>query len=340
MSPVLRVGLVGFGQLARNYYSPALRAAPCPLRLHIADPAPESLEAAGRQWPDASRHRDHRDLLAAEPLDALLVASPPSTHLAVWRDAAARELPVFMEKPFPLARELSAIDPADVSWSRIMVDFNRRFWPPYQRVAGLVRARKVGAVKSARFCLRVDPRKWGTVSDHRALDGEGGALQDLGSQILDLAIMVLGEAPLHLRTVTASPNESYRVELDFGSDAVAHCEFGYSGRREESIRIEGERGVLRLDDPNFAVHHLRDASVLAHIGRRGRDATMLAYRALFRSRSMLRYTVREALFCFLQAVTRGTRMSPGIEDALRVARWLATVETAIGAAGVDRMLAA
>jgi predicted dehydrogenase len=224
----------------------------------------------------------------------------------------------------------------------MMIDFNRRFWPPYQRVADLVRAGKVGAVKSARFCLRVDPSKWSTVSDHRTQRGEGGALQDLGSQMLDLAIMVLGEAPLRLRTATVSTSEGerYWVELDFGSGAVAHCEFGYSGRGEESLRIEGERGVLRLDNPNFAVHHFRDTSVLAHVGRRGRDAAMLAYQGLFRSRSMLRYTVREALFCFLQAVTRGTRMSPGIEDALRVARWLSPVEAAIGSAGVGQVRAA
>ena len=221
MSPVLRVGVVGFGRLARNYYSPALRAARCTLQLHIADPAPQSLAAAQRQWPDASTHRDHRELLAAGPLDALLVASPPSTHLAVWRDATARNLPVFMEKPFPLAGELSGIDPADASWSRIMIDFNRRFWPPYQRVAGLVRAGEVGAVKTAHFRLRVDPRKWSSVSNHRAQPGEGGALQDLGSQVLDLAIMVLGEVPLQLRTATAATNEGdlYRVELDFGSGA-------------------------------------------------------------------------------------------------------------------------
>src|SRR6185295_6368714 len=135
-------------------------------------------------------------------------------------------------------RELSGIDPADALWSRIMVDFNRRFWPPYQRMARLVRAGKVGAVTSAQFCLRVDPRTWSSVSDHRAHRGEGGALQDLGSQVLDLAMMVMGEAPLRLRTVTASTNEGghYQVELAFGSGAIAHCEFGYSGRGKESVR--------------------------------------------------------------------------------------------------------
>ena len=329
--PALRVGLVGFGRLAQNYFVPALRASPWPLRLAITDPGTHSLEAAHRQWPDASRYRNHRELLAHETLDAMLVASPPSTHLAVWRDAAALRLPVFMEKPFPLSHELGGIDPDDQSWSRMMIDFNRRFWPPYREIAALVRAQKVGAVVSAQFRLLVDPRSWSTVSDHRSQPGEGGALHDLGSQILDLAAMILGETPRHLRAAKAgtSRDQTYRVELDFGSGAVAQCVFGYSGRAQESVRVKGERGVLLLDNPNFAVHHLQDASARARVGQRGRDFATLAYRGLFRGQSMLRYSVRAALLCFLQAVTSGARFSPGIEDALRVARWLVIAEEAL-----------
>jgi predicted dehydrogenase len=328
----LRVGLVGFGRLAQNYYVPALQSSPWPLRLAIADPGTNSLKAAQRLLPGATRYSDHRELLARETLDALLVASPPSTHLAVWRAAAAMKIPVFMEKPFPLVHELDDIDPVDPAWSRLMIDFNRRFWPPYQRIAGLVRAKQVGPVVSARLRLLVDPWPWSTVSDHRSQPGEGGALHDHGSQILDLAAMIVGETPQHLRaaqTATAS-GPRYQIELDFPSGAVAQCEFGYARRSEESTRVNGEQGVLTLDNPNFAMHHLRGTSPFARLGRRSVDVATLGYRGLFRSRSMLRYSVRVALMSFLQAATGAAHFSPGFEDALRVARWLRVVERAFG----------
>lgn len=328
----LHIGLAGFGRLAQDYYVPALRASPRPLRFAIADPGANSLKAAQRLLPDASRYQDYRELLARETLDALLVASPPSTHLAVWRAASALNLPVFMEKPFPLGQELALIDAADPSWSRLMIDFNRRFWPPYQQIAGLVREKRVGAVVSARFRLLVDPLPWSTVSDHRSRSGEGGALHDLGSQILDLAAMIIGEAPRRLRAeqATTARGECYQIELDFPGGASARCEFGYAERGEESVCVRGDHGLLSLDNPNFAVHQLHGASKLAHLGRRSLDLAMLGYRGLFRSQSMLRYSVREALMNFLQAITSGARFSPGFEDALRVARWLAIAERAIG----------
>lgn len=328
----LRVGLVGFGRLAQDYYVPALRASPWPLRLAVADPGANSLKAAQRLLPGASRYQDHQELLAREALDALLVASPPSTHLAVWRAASALNLPVFMEKPFPLSHELGHIDPADPAWSRLMVDFSRRFWPPYRQIAGLVGAKRVGPVVSARFRLQVDPQPWSTVSDHRSQPGEGGALHDLGSQILDLAVMIIGEAPQHVRAAraTTARGECYQIELDFPGGAIAQCEFGYAERGEESVCVRGEQGVLSLDNPNFAVHPLHGRSKLARLGRRGVDLATLGYRGLYRSRSMLRYSVREALMNFLHALNRGARFSPGFEDALRVARWLVIAERAIG----------
>jgi len=48
---------------------------------------------------------------------------------------------------------------------------------------------------------------------------------------------------------------------------------------------------------------------------------VLGYRGMFRSQSMLRWTVSQALRAFFAAVETAQPFSPGFSDALRVARY-------------------
>jgi len=83
------------------YYAPALRTFPSVAVVSVADPAPASRTAASRAFPAATIHGDYQDLLD-RPVDALLVVSPPSTHLDVLNAALSHRVPVFIEKPFLL----------------------------------------------------------------------------------------------------------------------------------------------------------------------------------------------------------------------------------------------
>jgi predicted dehydrogenase len=332
---------VGFGRLARTYYLPALRACRDVRLCAVAEPLPSARDAARRLLPHTALYEDTRALLAGEPLDAVLVASPPSTHLEAWRASAARGLAVFMEKPFLLPDELARIDRRDPAWRRLMVDFNRRFWPPYRHLRDAVREGRIGCVRRAQLTLRVDLGPWSGGGDHRRREGEGGALHDLGSQLLDLAAWLLDRPPERLRaTRRAGPAgaAAFELELDFPGGARAACELGYGGPTRERVRIEGEGGVLRLDDPNFLPHLERGRPRARGLARRGADLAAFAVRGLFRSRSMLRYTVRSALASFFSTLRAGGTFRPGFEDALRVATWLAIAERSL-ATGEPRPLA-
>src|SRR5512132_4143237 len=133
----LSIGLAGFGRLARDYYVPAFRTLEGARLVAVADPLAESRADAARRIASIAVFSDLRAMLESSRLDALLVASPPSTHLPIWNAAAARGLPVFMEKPFVLSGQLGEIDRGHGS-SNLMLDFNRRFWPTYRRVGELV----------------------------------------------------------------------------------------------------------------------------------------------------------------------------------------------------------
>jgi predicted dehydrogenase len=323
------MGIVGFGLLAQRYYAPALRKLGRQLDICVADPLASSRDAAARAFRHPRSYADHHEMLEREPLAAVLVAAPPSTHLAIWQSIKPFHLPVFMEKPFPMAHEIDALDPADPAWSRLMVNFNRRFWPAYANLARVTRGKVLGRVMSARFVLHVDTRKWSRVTNHRALPQEGGVIHDLGSQVLDLALTAFEGSPIEFNAKSSGASiASERIELGlrWPNGVTVECDLAYGCDSRESVTIEGEKASLHLRNPNFLCWVERRRSWHERALQAVPDLAVLGYRGIVRSQSMMRYSVSQALRSFVEAMESARPFSPGFSDALRVARYTKLAE--------------
>ncbi len=290
----------------------------------IADPSPAALRAAQRSWPNARLYETPEEL-TAEDLDALLVATPPSRHWPLWRLARARRLPVFMEKPFPppeLAEDLESDPDAPVL---LMVDFSRRFWPLYQELRAACAERVAAGFENAVFRLHVNLRAWSGNGGHRVEPAEGGALWDLGSQMVDLAIFVLNEEPASV-SIEKRPDRStaqrYVIRLRFPRGPVV-CDVAYGSVTREQIAIRGKDGTLRVAEPNMDLRWETGDGSLRGAAAWVRGAALLATRALLRRRSMLRYSIAAALSEFFSRMRKGQAFEPGPAEALRVTRILA-----------------
>ena len=322
--PTLQLGLAGFGQLARRYYVPALRALNGVSLSVVADPLEASREAARVAFPGIATLVDPEALIT-QHLDGLIVASPPSTHLALWNLASRAGLPVFLEKPFALRGELAQAANREEHRRLLMLDLNRRFWPPYRRIRELVGTGLLGDLQFLDVWLHVDITPWCSVTSHRLQPGEGGVLYDLGSQAVDLARWIVGAEPREVSASSASrrwENDHVLVELGFDGGLRARCHLAYTRHAIERVVIKGRRREIRLFDPNMAVHLGR-----RDMGRRSplegaRDLVVLCYRGLRRSRSMMRYSVAAALAAFTESISRGEPFSPGFEEAVSTAKWL------------------
>ena len=214
----------------------------------VADPLPASRDAAGARVPGAVIHADPHALVAETALDGVLVASPPSTHLELWQAATARGIAAFVEKPLMLASELDALDGRE-SDRRVMVDFNRRFWPPYLRLGALVRDGALGRPVEVEFSLLLDVLGWSQVTRHRLDDREGGLLHDLGCHAIDLATELVGEAPAAVAAEVSSrrsPGDHVRLRLQFASGGSAVCELATTRTREQlAVRSRSRAAVHR-----------------------------------------------------------------------------------------------
>jgi predicted dehydrogenase len=328
------LGLVGFGKLVREYYLPALGRLAGTRVVAVADPLAESRRAAARRLHDAAIFTEHRAMLERGAIDALLVASPPATHLDVWRDALARGLPAFVEKPLLLSGQLPHL--AVVEAPRVMVDFNRRFWPTYRQVRNLVQRGVLGSPVDLDFILQLDVGRWCSVTRHRLDAQQGGLLHDLGSHAIDLALEVIGEEPESVVAVASShrwPDDQVRLRLTFPGGSSATCRLGYGNRTRERLVVHGPAKTAWLVEPNTALHVSAAGPPDNRLVAWALDAATLGYRFLRRPQSMGQASIRGALAAFVHSLRTGSPFAPGFADGLRNARWLGAAAQSAAAGG-------
>src|SRR5262249_16392599 len=97
---MLRLGMVGLGKMGLSHHAivnahPAVKVvAGCDRQAYLTDVL--------TKYPGMKCYDDYDKLLAAEPLDAVIIATPSKLHASMVEKALARGLHVFCEKPFVL----------------------------------------------------------------------------------------------------------------------------------------------------------------------------------------------------------------------------------------------
>ncbi|WP_300013900.1 Gfo/Idh/MocA family oxidoreductase [Pseudonocardia sp.] len=196
----IRIGLVGAGRLAEEGYVPAAHAATGVRLVALAEPDPERRGRVAGAAGGVSAYPDAGSLLAAGGIDALVLATPATAHLADARAATAAGVPVLVEKP-PAAdlddtASLAALTPAP--W----IGFNRRFGPGTAQLRAAVPA---GAEVGLALELAYRRRSWGA---HAVADE---ALLDLGPHLVDLARWITRAEVTDVLRATVTPD---RAEFD------------------------------------------------------------------------------------------------------------------------------
>jgi predicted dehydrogenase len=320
----LRFGVIGFGKLVRDYYVPAFRGLGDARIVAVADTLAESRRTAAERLPDAEIYCGHREMLKKARVDGVLVTSPPSTHLQVWSDTTAEGLPTFVEKPLVLSSQLAHL--VIRSESRVMINFNRRFWPTYGRVRDLVRLGILGTPVHLEFALHLDVLQWCRVTRHRLEGKEGGLLHDLGCHAIDLALDVIGEEPNGITAVASSrrwQDDQFQLRLDFPSGSSAACDLAYGDRTRESLVVRGPKKTVSLADPNKCLHIVTECESRNSLLAWSLDTAAIGYRAFSRSHSMGQASIRVSLAAFIHSLRTGLPFAPGFEDGIRNARWVA-----------------
>ena len=182
-----RVVLIGLGHAGSQLHLPALRRLADVEVVAVCDTDPARFPAVG-----PTTAVDDPAAAIAVPADAVVIATPPSTHAALATAAIQAGRHVYVEKPMTetLADADAIVDRALTSGLTVQVGFAYRFHPLWERLIALVHDGRLSLPFAAEGAFDAPAgRGW----DHPVLS--------VGSHHLDLLILLAGAAPTEIEVV-------------------------------------------------------------------------------------------------------------------------------------------
>jgi len=184
---LIRVGVVGLGKMGLSHYA-LFNAHPDVEVAGVCDSSKFVLTVLGK-YTDVATYSDFEAMLDAAELDAVVIATPSSSHTAMVRTAFARGLHVFCEKPLTLSAAESAqlADEARERDLATQVGYHNRFIATFGEVRKLLDAGAIGRVTHVfgeaygPVILKSQGRTWRSKRDQG-----GGCLYDYAAHVINL----------------------------------------------------------------------------------------------------------------------------------------------------------
>ncbi len=191
MAENLRAGLLGAGFMGRTHALNLEKidgveiAAICAIPLASAEQLAGQLETAPAVYDDFNR------MLDEQALDALVISLPPHTHSGQFEAAAAKGLPIFVEKPIALTmdRARSMVAAAQQAGIVTQVGFQMRFGSAVRALKAMIDAGETGRptlFDGAYACNSLHSPSW------RDRSKSGGQVVEQLIHVYDMALYFLG----------------------------------------------------------------------------------------------------------------------------------------------------
>jgi scyllo-inositol 2-dehydrogenase (NAD+) len=160
-SAPIGVAVLGLGRMGRLYarmLGGGLGEEGTARLVGIADPDPVVLAAVRDELRVPCALADPYAVLERAEVDAVLIATPTSTHAELVTAAAGLGKPILCEKPLALevAETRTVVDAVERAGVLLQVGFMRRFDPPYVQAKSVIQAGQIGRPLSFRAIGR-DP---------------------------------------------------------------------------------------------------------------------------------------------------------------------------------------
>jgi len=191
VSAVLKIGVIGLGRMGQ-VYARTLAARIAGVQLYAIADSDERLRVTTTEaFNVAHVFADAYDLIALPELDAVVIATPTSTHPALVIAAAHAGKAIFCEKPLALtlAETRTALEVVAKAAVPLQIGFMRRFDAAYQQAHAHISAGKIGrpltfkSIGRDPFC----PRK-----EYADPAQSGGLIIDMAIHDFDLARWLMG----------------------------------------------------------------------------------------------------------------------------------------------------
>ncbi len=249
---MVNVGVIGCGYWGPNLIRNLSNLEGCKL-VAVADLNPKRLEAVKHFCPGMETTTSAQEILQALEIDAVVIATPISTHFDLAREALANQKHVFIEKPMTasVAQAKQLVRLADMCQKVLMVDHTFIYTGAVQKLKGLIDSGELGDIyyyDSVRINLG-------------QFQSDANVLWDLAPHDFALMTYLLDKEPIAISAVGSSPvrwdgwkQESIAyITVEFEDSTMAHFHVNWlSPVKLRRTLIGGSRKMVIYDhlDPD------------------------------------------------------------------------------------------
>ena len=257
MKDGVRIAVVGAGAIAQLTHIPLLARQKGASLVALCDNDGAKARGLADRFGVPDVFTDVEELLDGDVADAVVIATPNHLHEPHVLSALRKKLHVLCERPLSLSargveRCLAAAQKAD---RRLVVGHNHRFRADVQALGQFLRNAELGelvAIRAGALQRRVATPGWRA---NRPESG-GGALQELGLPLLDLALWMADQpAPVRVTASMRRPRGASEVEdtlqlfLECERSVVVDLSVSWAYVGDEDrwwFEVHGTRGSGRL----------------------------------------------------------------------------------------------
>jgi predicted dehydrogenase len=255
----LRVGVVGYGYWGPNLARNLNELAGAELRL-LCDPREAARERAQLRYPGLVTTADFDDVLSDDDVDAVVVATPVSTHYGIAKAALLAGKHVFVEKPLAAsAREALELGMLAAAQGLVLMPGHTFLYsPPVNMIRNLIDADALGEIYS--------------ISTSRVNLGlhqpDVSVAWDLGPHDFSILRHWLGEVPSHVAALSRgcilpdTPDVAF-IHLEYKSGTIAHVELSWlAPSKLRRTTIIGSQKMIVYDDTSNEPVRIFDSGVM------------------------------------------------------------------------------
>lgn len=242
---MVNIGVIGYGYWGPNLVRNFGESANARLAA-VSDLNPDRLELVRKRHPTAHTTTDYRELLSDSQIDALVIATPVSSHFTLAMEALRAGKHVLVEKPLAATAEQAGrlIDEAQRRQRILMVDHTFVYTGAVRKMQELVAANALGTVyyyDSVRVNLGL-------------FQHDVNVLWDLAVHDLSIMDYILAEQPCAvsatgMRHVAERPENIAYLTLFFASNLIGHIHVNWLAPvKVRRTLIGGSQKMIVYDD--------------------------------------------------------------------------------------------
>lgn len=239
-----KFGVIGYGywgpNLVRN-----LGELPSVHLVGVADRSEAQLQRVQEKYPSVTTVRDFRSLFTMG-VDAVAIATPPSTHFHIAMECLQNGVDVMIEKPMTVNVDdaMKLIQTAEAHGRILMVGHTFEYNPAIQKVKSLCDAGELGHI------FYID-----TVRTNLGLfQSQTNVIWDLAPHDISILLYLIGEEPLSVNVNATSCISKGLVDLayiglEFPGGIHCHAQVSWlSPLKVRKLTVVGSRQMLVCDD--------------------------------------------------------------------------------------------